>query len=198
MLNKFFLITILMVSGILRPNMAPKGFERFLNYYFVETGTYLGNGIKLALRAQFPEIYSIEINQEFARDAQRKFKRYSNVHIRQGDSGRILWDVIKDLKSPITFWLDGHVGDITVPGKQTPILEELEQIRKHPIKFHTILIDDMHCCGTAFFDFITKEDIITKIMKINPRYQISYVDGGDAGEYENNIMVARIPGVIEL
>jgi len=75
-------------------------------------------------------------------------------------------------------------------------MEELEQIRKHPIKNHTIIIDDMHCCGTILFDYLTKEDIAHKILEINPNYVITFVDGGDEGEYKNNIMVAMLPPVI--
>jgi hypothetical protein len=72
-------------------------------------------------------------------------------------------------------------------------MEELEQIKGHPIKSHTIIIDDMHCCGTLLFDFLSREDIARKVMEINPAYEIIYVPGGDAGEYPVNIMVARVP-----
>lgn len=192
MFKKTFLSLLLLLPTMALPNMAPEGFERFMNYYFVETGTYLGSGIRFALRAGFPEIHSVEINPEFAKNAHKMFSQYSNIHIWQGNSGVMLWDVIKDLNKPITFWLDGHMGEANPHGKATPLLEELEQLKKHPIKNHTILIDDMHCCGTALFDFITKEMIMKKIWEINPQYTISFVPGGDAGEYTQNIMVAQV------
>lgn len=174
-------------------NMAPEGFERFANYYFVETGTYMGQGIKFALRAKFPQIYSIEINPLFVRKARTLFAKNKNVHILPGDSGVDLWNVIKDLDKPITFWLDGHSGSPRPDGnKNTPLIEELDQIKRHPIKTHTILIDDMHCCDTILFDFLSKQDIANKIYEINPAYTISYVDGGDAAEVKNNIMVAMV------
>lgn len=189
---------ILLVVGVLGTsilaNMAPEGFERFPNYYFVETGTYAGDGIKFALRARFPEIHSVELDHTFATRARIMFSRFKNIHIWEGDSGVILWNVIKDMKKPITFWLDGHNGfpDPKSKAKNTPLMEELDQIKQHSIKTHTILIDDMHCCGTLLFDFLTKEQIMQKIWEINPNYEITFVAGGDAAEYPNNIMVARV------
>jgi len=185
---------LLLVAGNLCANMAPEGFERFPNYYFVETGTYRGQGIRFALRAGFPQIDSVEINHKFVVKARSIFSRYQNVRVWEGDSGKILWDVIKDMNKPITFWLDGHNGhpDPDSTKKNTPLMEELEQIKMHPIKNHTILIDDMHCCETVLFDYLTKEQIASKVLEINPEYEITYVDGGDQGEYKDNIMVARV------
>lgn len=194
--NKKLFVSLLFSLHLLHANMAPEGFERFPNYYFVETGTFWGAGIRFALRAQFPEIHSIEIMNSFVCNARNQFKPYTNVHIWHGDSAVILKDVIKDMHKPITFWLDGHCGETQENGKKcTPLLEELDQIKLHPIKTHTILIDDMHCCSTVFFDYITKDQIIEKILEINPNYTITYVNGGDQGEYPNNIMVARVPQI---
>lgn len=188
------LISILLITFPLLANMSPEGFERFPNKYFVETGTYVGQGIRFALRAGFPVIHSIEIDHNFFVNARQKFSGYQQVHIWEGDSGKMLWDVIKTIDEPITFWLDGHNGypDPNSTQKNTPLIEELEQIKWHPIKTHTIIIDDMHCCNTLLFDYLSKEDIIKKIMEINPLYTISYIPGGDAAEYPNNIMVAQI------
>ena len=186
-------VVLFLFAGSLQCNIAPEGFKRFPNPCFVETGTYIGSGIRFALRAQFPEIHSIEINPHFVALARTAFKNHKNVHIWQGDSGIMLYDVIKDIKTNITFWLDGHSGTPGPEGaKNTPLMEELDQIKKHPIKTHTIVIDDMHCCETILFDYLTREDIAKKVLEINPNYTITYVDGGDAGEYKNNIMVARV------
>lgn len=192
-MKKLFLVLLLTSYG--HANMSPEGFERFPNNYFVETGTYLGQGIGFALRAGFPVIHSVEIDHNFAMQARAVFARYPNVHIWEGDSGKMLWDVIKGIEAPITFWLDGHNGfpDPKSAQKNTPLMEELEQIKWHPVKTHTIIIDDMHCCGTLLFDFLTRDDIVRKIMEINSAYEITYVPGGDAGEYPVNIMVARVP-----
>lgn len=185
---------LLLTISSLSANMSPEGFEAFPNAYFVETGTYGGQGVRFALRAGFPEIRSVEIDHHFVLEARRTFANNPKVHIWEGDSGKMLCQVIKDINAPITFWLDGHNGTPSSDStqKNTPLMEELDQIKEHPIKTHTILIDDMHCCGTVLFDFLTREDIKNKILEINPDYTITFVDGGDDGEYKDNIMVARV------
>jgi len=37
---KYVVIVLSFVSSFLLSNITPEGFERFPNYYFVETGTY--------------------------------------------------------------------------------------------------------------------------------------------------------------
>ncbi len=174
-------------------NIGPQGFKDFPNYYFVETGCYIGQGIGFALRAQFTEIHSLELLPKWVHFCRNKFRNNKKVQIYQGNSGQMLYEVIKNFDKEITFWLDGHRGTPAPNGgKNTPLLEELEQIKKHHIKTHTILIDDMHCCGTILFDGLTKEDIIAKILEVNPNYEITYIPGGDKGEYPQNVMVAQV------
>ena len=194
--SKIFLLS-LAVAGYAQANISPAGFEAFPNDYFVETGTFSGQGINYALRAKFPEIHSIELLPVNVKNVSRMFQNNDNVHIHEGDSGKILYDVIKDFDKPITFWLDAHSGIDNANQKNTPILEELEQIKLHHIKTHTILIDDMHCSGTVLFDGITKEQIAEKVKEVNPEYEISYVPGGDDAEYPVNVMVARVPKVVD-
>lgn len=172
--------------------MAPNGFKPFVRNYFIETGTFGGNGIRQALTAGFKFVRSIELNKRMADEAVRSFRNNNNIRIWQGDSGSILYDVIKDIDEPVTFWLDGHNGVYNPNGENTPLLRELDQIKQHHIKTHTILIDDMHCAAGPLFDFITKEMIIAKIKEINPDYEITYVAGGDDAEYPENVMVAQV------
>ncbi len=177
----------------LSANIGPQGFGEFRQNIFVETGTFQGDGIYNALKAGFQRVLSIESDAVLAQKAKRRYSRNSKVSIVYGDSSVDLWDLIKDIEEPATFWLDAH----TYPpredgGKNCPILEELEQIQRHPIKTHTILIDDMHCCGTESFDFLERADFIKKLLEINLDYQILYVDGGDEGEYQDNVMVATV------
>ena len=188
-----FGLTLLCVITI-KPNIQHEVFERFPNYYFVETGTWTGNGIRLALRAKFPEIHSIEIDKGTYHIAKKCFASHKNVFLYLGDSGKDLWNIIKNLNTPITLWLDGHC-DQAYPSddeKNTPLLEELDQIKRHPIKNHTIIIDDMHCCNTLLFDYLTREQIAAKVKEINPNYTIYFIDGGDDAEYPDNIMVAQV------
>lgn len=135
----------------------------------------------------------MEIKPSFVKHCRNRFKSHKEMHIVQGDSAKDLGKMIAKLNKAITFWLDGHNSKPNSYGdKNTPLLEELNQIKQHPIKTPTILIDDMHCVGTILFDFITKEEIIEKIMEINPNYTIQYMDEGDEGEYLNNIMIGHI------
>lgn len=189
----FFILNCFLFSS-LSANIGPQGFEPYVQNYFVETGTYMGGGIKKALKAGFKEIRSIEYSTYYYDYAVRKFSKKPQVKLYLGDSSKDLWRVIKDIKEPITFWLDAHISPPrSDKGKNCPLIEELEQIKRHPIKNHIILIDDMHCCGTEDFDMMVREDFIAKILEINPNYQISYVDGGDNGDYKNNVMVAICP-----
>ena len=176
-------------------NMDPKvGFERFSNYYFVGTGTYNGLGISLAQRAGFAEIHVIDNEEKFILNTRAMFQHSSNVYVWHGDTGMMLYCIIKNIDKPITFWLDSCKGfPDPVTNKHTWLLEELEQIKQHPIKTHTILIDDMHCCGSILFDYITKDDLINKIKEINPNYIIKYLVGGNDDEVANNIMLAYVP-----
>jgi hypothetical protein len=193
-MNKRWYGILLCTTSFLLSNMGPQGFGSFLNHYFVETGTFNGESLLKALHVGFQEAYSIESDKDLYENVRQRLARIPNVHIYYGDSSQELWNIIKALDKPITFWLDAHTFPPRYDGeKNCPLLEELEQIKQHPIKTHTILIDDMHCAGTAAFDFLTKEDLIQKIREINPEYQITYVPGGDEGEYPENVMVAYLP-----
>ena len=175
-------------------NMPRNGFKKFASTrYFIETGTHDGYSIDRALSAGFTFIHSIELDNKIVEGVIKRFKHNPYVHIWHGDSGSILYDVIADIDEPVTFWLDANSCSYNPTGENTPLLRELDEIKRHHIKTHTILIDDMHCAGTRLFDFITKESIIAKIKEINPHYVIGYIPGGDDGEYPNNIMVAQIP-----
>jgi len=159
------------------------------NNVFVETGTFYGEGVQRALAAGFKEIYSIELSPKYFFLSKSRFAGEKNVSVLQGDSGKILFDIIKDIDESITFWLDGHCsGEDTAYGESmTPILKELDQIKRHHIKTHTILIDDVRLFGTWEFDHITKEQILAKLYEINPNYTITY----ENGFVEGDILVAK-------
>ena len=166
-------------------------FAKYPNPVFVETGTYNGDGIQMALEANFSTIYSMELSPFFYAKAQKRFARQPRVKIVKGNSETKLYALIINIHKPITFWLDAHYsGGEKIPGaKNTPILDELDQIKKHPIKTHTILIDDMRCCNTWWFDGISKQQIIDKVKEINPHYVITF----DEGYIPNDVLVARVP-----
>lgn len=176
-------------------DIGPRGFIDFRNAHFVETGTCRGGSILTALRTGFRTIDSIECDPDFFEYSRDLFdsRRYSHVKVHFGDSRKLLWEVIKDKEEPITFWLDAHRFPPLDDGvKNCPLLAELEQIKRHPIKTHTILIDDIRCCGKAEFDYLTLDELISKIREINPDYQIYRIDGGEKGEARENVLAAQI------
>ena len=78
--------------------------------------------------------------------------------------------------------------------KSAPLLDELIAIAKHPIKTHTILIDDRRLIGTVDLACpgwaeLTEELVIEAIMAINPEYEISY---RDTKHGKQDVIVARI------
>lgn len=181
-------IVVLLFNRVMMPTSESDTFKQFPNKYFVETGSLIGEGIQRALHAGFSHVYSIELSQQFFDECKQKFAKNPEVELFLGDSGKILYDVIKDIDSSITFWLDGHHGGgTTAKGDEwSPILKELEQIKKHPIKTHTILIDDVRLMGTEYFDFVTIDQIVEKVLEINPDYKFFFVDG----YVKNDILVA--------
>ena len=165
-------------------------FAKYPNAYFIESGSYQGDGIQRALDAGFPCVYSIELSASLHWHCKNRFAWNPAVHLVLGDSSAVMSLVLDEIDAPATIWLDGHYSSgITARGEtNTPILKELEAIAQHPIKKHTILIDDIRCCGTADFDFVTLDEIISAILKINPAYQIHYEDS----YCRNDILVALI------
>jgi len=174
-------------------NMGPQGFYKYPNKYFVETGSNYGVSIKKALSTNFQEVRSIDISPHYYNLCKELFAHDKRVKLYIGSSAQILGDVIADIREPITFWLDAHVYPAIKGIQNCPLIEELEHIKNHPIKTHTILIDDMHCASTLAFDYLSIEDLKEKILEINPNYTITFVPGGDDGEYPQNVLVAQVP-----
>jgi hypothetical protein len=110
---------------------------------FIETGTYLGDMVA-AVRHDFDRIYSIELSEDLFKQAQKRFSRYKHITVVQGDSPRVMPEILRRIDVPCLFWLDGHYSaGITVKGDSvTPVFKELEHIFEHPVKNHIILIDD--------------------------------------------------------
>jgi hypothetical protein len=163
-------------------------FKKYKNNYFVETGCLLGAGIKNALQAGFQYIYSIELSPHYYKKCQKKFKDSKKVKLILGDSCQEIYPLIKDINEPITFWLDGHYsGGNTASGQfQSPLIQELEQIKNHHIKNHTIIIDDMR--EWKNHSEFTHQDIYNKLKEINQNYQFIL----ERGVVENDVLVAEV------
>jgi hypothetical protein len=165
-------------------------FEKYKNTkFFLETGSHVGLGIKKAMDAKFENIYSIELAPHYYQHCVNLFKNNPNIHLYEGDSEDLLEGIISNINEPITFWLDGHYsGANTAFGRhECPLMRELEIIKNHPIKTHTIIIDDLRVWVKPHFDF-DRDDILEFLMTINPNYTITYEDG----HIKDDIMVAYI------
>jgi hypothetical protein len=167
-------------------------FGKYRNRVFVETGSYVGDGIRAALAAGFEVVHSIELAPKYFAMCQRKFKDDPRVILHFGDSTSVLPGILEGLKEPATFWLDGHwsCDDTALGAKATPLMEELEAIGRHPIKTHTILIDDMRCWKREdpIIGF-SAEDVRERVLRVNEKYRV-WVE--DSARFEKDILVASV------
>jgi len=119
--------------------------RRFSINIFIETGTYLGNTVN-AVKRNFKEIYSIELNKVLYLKARQKFIKEKHINVILGDSSENLPDILSKINEPCLFWLDAHYSgeNTSKTDVETPITKELLCILNHPNKNHVILIDDAH------------------------------------------------------
>lgn len=160
---------------------------KYVNPIFVETGTCNGGGVSAAIHAGFGRIYSIEISQEKQLKNAERFRGIKGVTLITGDSSEELVRLLPHIDAPATFWLDAHF-ERNKP--KCPLYDELDAIASHPIKTHTIMIDDMRVIGKEVWGKkVSKDLIIEKLLVINKEYRISFEDNTMA---ENDIMVASL------
>lgn len=166
-------------------------FKRFLTDNFVETGSYTGVSIDQAKAAGYKEIYSVELSDKYYKHCRKRFGADPHIHLYHGDSATMMPFMIKDITSRCTFWLDGHFsdGDTAKGNTYTPLIGELEAIKAHPIKTHTILIDDIRLLNTFWMDNIRLMDLVNMLLSINPNYVVTFEDG----YAPNDILVAYLP-----
>jgi hypothetical protein len=116
--------------------------DRYHLRVLIETGTYYGEMVA-AMRRGFDQIYSIEYLPALAQRAQKKFSRWPHIHILEGDSQRVIPELLRSLDRPALFWLDaGYYGWAGLQGDRQRLTTELEAILKHPVPGHVILMDD--------------------------------------------------------
>jgi len=145
--------------------------------YLVETGTFLGDTV-FFFKDHFDQVYSIELADELAEKAKKRFSGVSNVEIIHGDSGIELFKLVEKFETPVLFWLDGHYsGEFELNGtyiktalaeKQTPIELELQAILSSAIK-HVVMIDD-----ARLFTGQNDYPSIRELQKILKKYKPDY------------------------
>jgi len=124
--------------------MAIQEYQKQSDYsVFVETGTYMGDMIE-AQKPYFKELHSIELSEDLYHKAIKRFKHDHNVFIVQGDSAKVLPEVMDKISKPAIFWLDGHysAGPTARGDKDCPIYGEINSIFNNSDLPHILLIDD--------------------------------------------------------
>lgn len=175
-------------------------FHKYRNPILVETGTQNGEGVADALECGFEQVISFEIAPHLHQRCVARFQNRDNVKLVLGSSARVLYDTIKDVDKPITFWLDGHFsyGETNYdPAHLCPLLQEIDQIARLKNKLqHTILVDDRrlfapfgapHGADGCFT--CSEEEIKMHLLKVNPDFIFKYEDG----YVPNDILVAMPP-----
>jgi hypothetical protein len=173
---------------------------KYINNVFLETGTFKGDTLFNIANNKLcsPEkIISLELSDIFYDNCLKRFKNNSNIVLYKANSKYDLYNIIQDIDQPITFWLDSHWSGTPNVGCDTetvcPIIEELEQIKQHYIKTHTIMIDDIRLMNNSNIKEqgfpITLDQIIKIIYEINPKYTIKYYDDYTSSK---DILVAYI------
>ena len=168
---------------------------QYMDDIFVETGTYEGDTINIVANNENykpSKIISLELSEVFFNNCTERFKYKRNIKIHKANSKYDLLNIISPIDSQITFWLDSHwSGTPSVgcdPETICPILYELEQIKQHPIKTHTIMVDDIRLMDNHHFP-VNLQEILQKIKEINPNYIIKYYDDWTS---QNDVLVAYI------
>ena len=149
-------------------------FQRKYGYtILVESGTFLGDMVA-AQRSYFSNIVSIELDGYLFRKAARRFEHDAHIRIVQGDSGKVLPDILKDVMEPCLFWLDGHYSSgVTAKGeKECPVFEELDAILLPGKNLnHVILIDDARLFSGKG-GYPTMDELTTFVKGINENYSV--------------------------
>lgn len=171
-------------SALLRNHVSP---------VFIESGTYKGGGVRLALEAGFQEVHSIEIDAERFRACSDMFRRDARVKLYLGDTLEILPRILKLVTQRATIWLDAHAlganDPRSYPGERFPLRGELEILAQSAVRHdHTLLIDDRHDHGLFG---ITEAALFESVRRINPKYSLGFED---STYLPKDILVAKIPG----
>ncbi|HKW74686.1 MAG TPA: hypothetical protein VJN64_04110 [Terriglobales bacterium] len=117
--------------------------ERYGLTVLVEAGTYYGEMVA-AMKNHFDEIYSVEYDHALAARAQKKFARWPHIHIIEGDSQKVIPEVVAKLRQAALFWLDaGYYGWAGTHGNRQRLTTELDAILSARTD-HIILMDDAH------------------------------------------------------
>ena len=146
--------------------------DLFSTKTLVETGTFRGDMMH-AMADHFEQLYSIELSEQLYQKAKERFRDRPKITILQGDSGRVLGDLIPKLTGTTLFWLDGHysAGETAKGEKDTPIYEELAHILDDQRFQHVVLVDDARLFGSDP-SYPKVDELETFIKRRRPNYSL--------------------------
>lgn len=176
--------------------------RRFAARVFVETGSYLGDGVQAALDAGFERVVTIEADRASWERVRARFADDPRVTTILGDSADLLAAAVDDVREPAVFWLDAHWSGDGTGGRPpirdscvySPVIDELEVIGAHPVKGHTVLIDDVRVFRDGVFvdaaeEVITPVRLMGALLDIDDRYEFELLDGAEA----RDVLAAWVP-----
>ena len=165
---------------------------------FVETGTFRGDAINKALECEYEQIFTVEIDKKRHKWLVREFEDDDEVTFIRGNSEAEFPKIMDKIKEKCTIYLDAHYcGDDAEKGdKWSPIRDELNYLKTHSIKNHTIIIGDWICQNNTHKDeqsgletgYMGHKNTLKKIKKINKKYKFSL----ETGSCEEDVLVAYI------
>lgn len=169
----------------------PKSTENLLAKYkhgsiLIETGTYMGDGVRAAIDAGFDEVWSIELDDFLFEDARKTFSNDGRVHIVHGDSAVQLGKILDSFPpgTDVTLWLDAHASGPLKYDRGTPLLDEVHAVSVSGCRA-AILIDDCRLLGSAEWRRVGKDHLEKALKALPYEHTIQYEDG----HVLNDIMV---------
>jgi hypothetical protein len=179
--------------------------KRNLNNILIETGTFLGETTRKSIELGYKKVYTIELQERLYESSKKNLKDLidaDKVEIIKGDSALVLENIMKKIDEPITILLDAHIdlGNYVPnvsptdyppdnPVDWCPLYKELEVIKNHHIKNHTIMIDDVRIIGVdGWGESLVLEKIKEQLLSINSDYKISF----EEGENPEDVLVVKV------
>ncbi|MFR9166789.1 MAG: FkbM family methyltransferase [Dysgonomonas sp.] len=149
---------------------------------FVETGSYKGETTEWAA-TRFKNVYSIEVKQEYAKEAKQKCQQFKNVEIIEGDSRAELPKLISKLQGKTIFFLDSHSITEVIDNKyrniDCPLTEELSAVATYgdPIVFINDVYRFMGPSPDSKIKWPAFEEIFNLCKSLFPNLYITIIDG---------------------
>lgn len=161
--------------------------KKYINPVFIETGSWIGNGIQAALDAGFFHVYSVDIEPGEYGHCVERFGSDRRVTLACEDSAAFLARILPGIRGSATVFLDAHC----VP-RGSPLLRELDALVAHKWWVDALLIDDMRMvrgrndwARTLVFD-----EVLDRVRAMG--FAVSWEMGPETGVAED-ILVGRRP-----